>query len=145
VSLAQKLGNVLDNGVRRVGYIFYIVLYYIMLLYIFFVVLNVCRSSLNLDEIESSWAGFYAKASAMINEQKDAIKAKENQKTAADPLVSVCITHYNRPQLLKLALESVEALEYPNFEVVLIDDGSTTQDAKEYAPYCLSCSLFNRW
>jgi len=107
VSLAQKLENVLDNGVRRV------------------------RSSLNLDEIESSWVGFYAKASSMIAEQKTAVKATENQ-MSPNPLVSVCITHYNRPQFLQLALESVEATGYPNFEVVLVDDGSTTQDAKDY-------------
>jgi len=107
VSLALKLADVLDNGARR------------------------AKSSLNLDEIQASWNGFYAKAASMINEQKAALKAKENQEISS-PLVSVCITHYNRPKFLQLALESVEALAYPNFEVVLVDDGSTTQEAKDY-------------
>lgn len=76
--------------------------------------------------------GFYAKAYEMIDQQKQSLKAKESAKVPSDPLVSVCITHYNRPRFLQLALESVEALTYSNFEVVLVDDGSTTQDAKEY-------------
>ena len=91
-----------------------------------------------MEEIESAWIGFYAQASTMIKEQKAAIKAKESQ-TVSKPLVSVCITHYNRPRFLQLALASVEALTYTNFEVVLVDDGSTTQQAKEYVPvYSLS-------
>eukprot|EP00026_Physarum_polycephalum_P000885 Phypoly_transcript_00886.p1 GENE.Phypoly_transcript_00886~~Phypoly_transcript_00886.p1 ORF type:complete len:714 (+),score=99.40 Phypoly_transcript_00886:1586-3727(+) len=94
--------------------------------------MRVCnRSSLKLDEIESSWTGFYAKASSIIAEQKAAVKASETQ-LSPNPLVSVCIIHYNRPQFLQLALDSVEATGYPNYEVVLVDDGSTTQDAKDY-------------
>ncbi len=46
------------------------------------------------------------------------------------PLVSVCMPTYNRPRLLRQALESVEALDYPNFEVVLVDDASTDAEAK---------------
>ena len=45
------------------------------------------------------------------------------------PLVSVCITHFNRPALLRQAVASIERQDYPNIEVVLVDDGSTDAEA----------------
>jgi glycosyltransferase involved in cell wall biosynthesis len=45
------------------------------------------------------------------------------------PKVSLCLTTFNRPKLLGQALESIKALTYPNFEVVLVDDGSTKPEA----------------
>jgi glycosyltransferase involved in cell wall biosynthesis/GT2 family glycosyltransferase len=43
---------------------------------------------------------------------------------ARPPLVTVCVTHRDRPELLAQALESVRAQTYPRIEVVLVDDGS---------------------
>eukprot|EP00899_Mesostigma_viride_P005769 jgi/Mesvir1/15193/Mv06430-RA.1 len=48
------------------------------------------------------------------------------------PLVSVCIVTFNNPTTLKQALISVEEQDYPNVEVVLVDDGSTQADAQQY-------------
>jgi len=42
-----------------------------------------------------------------------------------DPLVSIIIRTYNRADYLRLALDSVFHQEYDNFEVILVDDGST--------------------
>ncbi len=47
-------------------------------------------------------------------------------------MVSVCITHYNRPHLLQQALQSIADQDYDNIEVVLVDDGSTTAEALSY-------------
>ena len=41
------------------------------------------------------------------------------------PLFSVLVANYNRAPYLKEALESILAQDYPNFEVVVVDDGST--------------------
>jgi glycosyltransferase involved in cell wall biosynthesis/predicted HAD superfamily hydrolase len=40
------------------------------------------------------------------------------------PKVSVCVTHYCRPQKLRKALASLREQDYENFEVVVVDDGS---------------------
>ncbi len=45
------------------------------------------------------------------------------------PRVTVCVTHYNRPQLLLQTLASIERQDYSNFDVVLVDDGSTSSEA----------------
>jgi glycosyltransferase involved in cell wall biosynthesis len=45
------------------------------------------------------------------------------------PMVSVCLTTFNRPHLLAQALESLHSQDYPNFEVLLVDDGSDQPEA----------------
>ena len=46
------------------------------------------------------------------------------------PTVSVCIPTYNRKDYLKEALESVFAQTYKDYEVVVVDDGSTDGTGK---------------
>ncbi len=44
------------------------------------------------------------------------------------PLVSVCMAHYQRGNLLLNALDSLKNQTYDNFEVVVVDDGSTDRE-----------------
>lgn len=46
------------------------------------------------------------------------------------PLVTVCIVHHERPRFLKEALNAIFAQSYPKIEIILVDDGSTSQDAR---------------
>jgi O-antigen biosynthesis protein len=48
------------------------------------------------------------------------------------PKVSLCLTTFDRPALLRQAMGSVRSLTYPNLEVVLVDDGSTLPEALKY-------------
>lgn len=52
--------------------------------------------------------------------------------TKSLPLVSVCVPHHDRPQLLAQALESLRQQDYANIEVVLVDDASTDPGSQTY-------------
>ncbi|WP_207461058.1 glycosyltransferase [Azospirillum sp. SYSU D00513] len=48
------------------------------------------------------------------------------------PLVSVCVTHFNRPRLLRQAVASIAAQTHPAFELVVVDDGSDDPEALRF-------------
>ncbi|MBW2977898.1 glycosyltransferase family 2 protein [Candidatus Woesearchaeota archaeon] len=47
------------------------------------------------------------------------------------PLISVIITVFNRPQFISQAIDSVLAQTYKNYEIILVDDGSTNKNLKK--------------
>jgi glycosyltransferase involved in cell wall biosynthesis len=57
----------------------------------------------------------------------DGILAPE--RTSAHPLVSIVIPTKNRCELLEQALDSIHAQTYSNWEVIVVDDGSTDRTA----------------
>lgn len=70
------------------------------------------------DEVADAWLRFHSYIAAELNDNDD------RQESAALPLVSVCITHYRRPHLLRGLLSAIEKQTYPNIEILLVDDGS---------------------
>jgi len=46
-------------------------------------------------------------------------------KSGPDPLVSVIVPGYNESKVVGNCVESILASDYPNFEIILVDDGST--------------------
>jgi glycosyltransferase involved in cell wall biosynthesis len=45
------------------------------------------------------------------------------------PMVSMILVHHNRPHLLKYSLQSCLDQDYPNLEILLVDDGSNDPEA----------------
>lgn len=72
--------------------------------------------------------GFAALCAEIGREHAQALAASASQK----PLVSVVVTHFNRHHLLKPLLAALERQTYKNFEVIVVDDGSTKPAAVAY-------------
>ena len=51
-----------------------------------------------------------------------------------NPLVSVLMTAYNREKYIAEAIESVLASSYTNFELIIVDDGSTDESEIDLFP-----------
>lgn len=60
-----------------------------------------------------------------------ALPTPKTTPSSATPLVSICVTHYERSHLLPQLLDSLLNQTYTNFEVVLVDDGSSSSDVVE--------------
>ncbi len=57
-------------------------------------------------------------------------KLNMENKSKYYPLISICIPTYNRAELLKEALQSILKQKYKNYEIVIVDDGSTGDTEK---------------
>ena len=81
-----------------------------------------------VDERESrrSWLDWHD--SLPRREQVRSVEASASVR----PLVSVCVSHHNRPHYLAQALDSLRAQDYSCFEVLVVDDGSTNPVALAY-------------
>src|SRR3989338_3453584 len=56
---------------------------------------------------------------------KSNIEPKSSLEGMTSPLLSVILTSYNYAQYLPQALEALVSQSYPNFELLVVDDGST--------------------
>lgn len=59
-------------------------------------------------------------------------RRRRSKPVPAQPHVTVCLTHFNRPSLLAHAIESLRRQDYPHFDLVLVDDGSDRPEALQY-------------
>ena len=76
------------------------------------------------------WAHWHAQT-APFEERAERFAERERVVNTGTPLVTVCIVHYERPELLRMAVDSVLAQDYSAMEAVLVDDGSESDEAHE--------------
>jgi len=50
----------------------------------------------------------------------------------SEPKVSIIIPSYNRFEYLLNALDSIYAQNYTNYEIIVVNDGSTQEEYKSY-------------
>ncbi len=81
------------------------------------------RSAVDFLDNQKKWIDFHEKIHPTVNRHTTSNET---------PLVSVCISHFNRPLLLRQLLDSLDHQTYQNFEVIIVDDGSHQDDAKNF-------------
>jgi glycosyltransferase involved in cell wall biosynthesis len=65
-----------------------------------------------------------------VHDSVATIPAKSTSSESIKHLVSVCVTHYERPRLLRRALDALLDQTYDAIEIVIVDDGSRSSAAK---------------
>ncbi|MEM9480540.1 MAG: glycosyltransferase [Verrucomicrobiota bacterium] len=78
--------------------------------------------ALDPDEVREQWLRWYAGAPIEQN-------AVARAWPGVQPRVTVCMPHYNRPDMLQQAINSLEKQTYRNFQLILVDDGSNEPEA----------------
>jgi glycosyltransferase involved in cell wall biosynthesis/Tfp pilus assembly protein PilF len=81
------------------------------------------RAAMDAAENERAWIQWHEGVAEEARAERPAAEP------ARQPKVSLCLTTFNRPSLLRQAVASIQSSTYPNFEVVLVDDGSTQPEA----------------
>lgn len=61
------------------------------------------------------------------------------------PLVSVCVVHHERPKYLSRVLSALEAQDYSNFEVIVVDDGSHSSETQSAFGFIAKQYSSDRW
>lgn len=89
--------------------------------------LTPARPSVEFAPNEAAWILWHAEQT-----WRAAVQAGRPTPEAAQPRISVIVTHYNRPELLDECLGALSAQDYRNFEVIVVDDGSSSPEAQRY-------------
>ncbi len=55
----------------------------------------------------------------------DSNEKESAQQSKLSPLVSICVAHFNDGKNLRHLIKSIKESDYENFEVIIVDDGST--------------------
>jgi glycosyltransferase involved in cell wall biosynthesis/GT2 family glycosyltransferase len=81
------------------------------------------------ESIQRHWINFHDE----IRLSRDSrTKSSLTNNTKDLPLVSVVITHHERPHKLNDAIDSILLQKYPNIELIVVDDGSPKAETREY-------------
>lgn len=59
------------------------------------------------------------------------ISKKQKKHLTKEPLVTICIPYFEYPKYLPILLNSISKLEYTNYEVIVANDGSKSEEAKQ--------------
>ena len=101
------------------------------------------RPAAPLKSLQNQWKQVLAELNARSLPECPAsmYDAKRVQNPDGSPLISVILVHHNRLSLLKQAIASLESQTFKDFEVILVDDGSTDPEALKF----LDSIIFSWW
>ena len=87
------------------------------------------RARWDFDRTRDVWRRWHTGA-APFRTTTNGFAARAQAAETETPLVTVCIVHHERPNLVRMAVESVLTQDYPALEAVLVDDGSEGGEAR---------------
>ena len=82
----------------------------------------------DFDRARDGWERWHAQT-APFDASAERFSTRTHDAAAETPLVTICLVHHERPRLVRMAIESVLAQDYPAIEAVLVDDGSESAEA----------------
>ena len=91
--------------------------------------LRAVRPRWNFGRALEVWEHWHAQT-APFEAEAERFAERERAVDTGTPLVTVCIVHYERPELVCMAVDSVLAQDYSAMEAVLVDDGSESAEAR---------------
>ena len=86
------------------------------------------RPRWDFDRAIGVWTRWHAQT-APFDAAAERFVARTRAAETATPLVTICLVHHERPALVRMAIDSVLAQDYPGIEAVLVDDGSESAEA----------------
>lgn len=88
------------------------------------------------SEQRSRWTEHFAEVAAKLPRDKPVPSPgelpKRGPKSPDSPLVTIVLVHHDRPQYLAQSLASVMRQDYPNIELIVVDDGSKQPESHAY-------------
>jgi GT2 family glycosyltransferase/glycosyltransferase involved in cell wall biosynthesis len=76
------------------------------------------RPSFSADKLRTAWSDLLAETSSGSHHRARYVES---------PLVSVVVTHFERPELLEICLAGFRRQTYERLELIVVDDGSTSE------------------
>jgi glycosyltransferase involved in cell wall biosynthesis len=59
-------------------------------------------------------------------------KVEKQTKNKVELPITIIVAHFNQARFLKESLDSIRSLDYSNFHVIVIDDGSSPEETREF-------------
>ena len=86
------------------------------------------RPRWDFDRALDGWMRWHGQT-APFDASAERFGSRTHDAAAETPPVTICLVHHERPRLVRMAIESVLAQDYPAIEAVLVDDGSESAEA----------------
>lgn len=105
------------------------------------------RASYNVTLVVKDWLRFHSYGELLRYQKKSVnLKLSRNSKYNAreQPFISVCVVHHNRTEFLKRQLLAIKNQTYNNYEVIVVDDGSSEVEVASFDKMALS-EEFREW
>ncbi len=91
--------------------------------------LRPARPRWDFDRALDVWARWHAQT-APCDAAAERFAGRARNAAAETPPVTICLVHHERPALVRMAIDSILAQDYPAIEAVLVDDGSESAAAR---------------